>query len=588
MQSISDAANANRRSGGVKRAASPIPLLSFNTSAEHHQPFSLHSTNSAKTEDRYSKRLQVTHLMRYPNNHDIDSTSSQGAPCIAKGVTGHREVKIAEEVPAPNYEMSNWGDPKPQNGPHRFSTKASVETPRGFTELESIHVDDRCPFNLVPLSLATNLNLTLYSGKTRAVTIARHSIQSNQYCQFAIQVAGQKAMIDTIVIPGLQTILLGRDWIHTVHLLSDFKNQNYYIPVHLAVEVFEEVFLDISDTIVEPFMPAGIVTSGDISEELEDEDVRTTEYNSPSNRTMLDDDLISESKSSFHNGVQWDKHSPVGTLSDGEDSSGELYLLKTSGEDNDTDNGRDQHGYDMDDGDDRSCGFDEVHQSDEGKAHDQCDGCEECHLYNACDGCEECEGDEEFEALGTTAEETDRILQDLGKQQMHARRFEEIEQAIEAHLQQLESIEEPVPSSSRKISHEQPATASVEAPIKKHQSKEIASILNYISQTPAGQSFKAPVEQLWPEYAGAYAAKVANPIDLGTIRAKVKGNMYSSMGDFRADVALLYKNSVDFNGVDHIITSAALEVRDTIFTALSDMEEGKCNVLRSLTRSPKV
>jgi hypothetical protein len=49
------------------------------------------------------------------------------------------------------------------------------------------------------------------------------------------------------------------------------------------------------------------------------------------------------------------------------------------------------------------------------------------------------------------------------------------------------------------------------------QSKEITNILNHISRTLIGQSFKAPVEQLWPEYTGVYIVKVFNPIDLGTI-----------------------------------------------------------------------
>ncbi|KAH6704281.1 hypothetical protein BKA61DRAFT_680537 [Leptodontidium sp. MPI-SDFR-AT-0119] len=576
MQSISDAATVNRGSGGVKRAASP-------------------RTSSAKNGDRYSKRLQVTHPRRYSNNQDTNSASSKGDPSITRGDTGHQDVRIASEAPAPNYERLNWRDPKPQDRLHRFSTKASIETPMGVTELERIHVDDRCPFNLVPWSLATNLNLMLYPGKTLAVTIARHSIQTNQYSQFAIRVAGQKTTIDTIVIPGLQTILLGRDWINTVHLLSDFRNQNYYIPVHLAVEVFEEAFLDTFDT--KDVKPAEMVTSGEISEELEDEGVRKAEYSSPGNRTMLDDNLLSESESSFHDGTRYHKPSPVETLSDGETSSGEPHISRPSDEIHDTDDDRDHHeddGYDGDDGDDRSCGFDEIHQSNEGKVYDECDGCEECNLYNPCEGYEECEGDEEFEELGTEAEETDFSLQDPREQQTHPESFDDVEQTIEAHLQQSKSIEEPVHSSSRIVSHEQSAMASprdshldgLRAPITKHQSKEIASILNYISQTPAGQSFKAPVEQLWPEYAGAYAAKVANPIDLGTIRAKVKDNMYSSMDDFRADVALLHQNSVDFNGVDHIITSTALEVRDTILTALSDLEEGKYSMFRSSTRFP--
>ncbi len=81
---------------------------------------------------------------------------------------------------------------------------------------------------------------------------------------------------------------------------------------------------------------------------------------------------------------------------------------------------------------------------------------------------------------------------------------------------------------------------------------------------------------LWPEYADTYAAKVPNPIDLGTIEMKVRDKMYPSIDELRADVILLYQNSVGFNGTDHIIiTSAAIKVRDTILKAISDIQEGK-------------
>jgi bromodomain-containing factor 1 len=53
--------------------------------------------------------------------------------------------------------------------------------------------------------------------------------------------------------------------------------------------------------------------------------------------------------------------------------------------------------------------------------------------------------------------------------------------------------------------------------------------LNQINRTLAGQSFKAPVKLLWPEYADTYAAKVPNPIDLGTIEMKVRDKMYPSI-----------------------------------------------------------
>ena len=99
--------------------------------------------------------------------------------------------------------------------------------------------------------------------------------------------------------------------------------------------------------------------------------------------------------------------------------------------------------------------------------------------------------------------------------------------------------------------------------------------MNHISRTLVGQSFKAPVKQLWPECADTYAEKVPNPIDLGTIERKVKNDMYPSMDELRADVILLYQNSVDFNGADHIITSAAVEVRDTILGAIRNIQKGK-------------
>jgi bromodomain-containing factor 1 len=64
---------------------------------------------------------------------------------------------------------------------------------------------------------------------------------------------------------------------------------------------------------------------------------------------------------------------------------------------------------------------------------------------------------------------------------------------------------------------------------------------------------------------------------------KMKNNIYPSMDDFRADAILLYENSLAFNGIDHIITSAALEVRDTILKAISDMKEGKGS---TISRAP--
>jgi hypothetical protein len=65
----------------------------------------------------------------------------------------------------------------------------------------------------------------------------------------------------------------------------------------------------------------------------------------------------------------------------------------------------------------------------------------------------------------------------------------------------------------------------------------------------------------------------------------VKNNIYPSIDDFRADVILLYKNSLNFNSIDYIVTSVALKIRDTILKAISDIEGGKgSTILRALSR----
>ena len=69
--------------------------------------------------------------------------------------------------------------------------------------------------------------------------------------------------------------------------------------------------------------------------------------------------------------------------------------------------------------------------------------------------------------------------------------------------------------------------------------------------------------------------QIPNAIDLGTMEMKLKKDLYRSTTDFKADVALLYQNSVDFNGINHPVTSAAIEVRNAILLAVSEMEKGK-------------
>jgi len=107
-------------------------------------------------------------------------------------------------------------------------------------------------------------------------------------------------------------------------------------------------------------------------------------------------------------------------------------------------------------------------------------------------------------------------------------------------------------------------------PITEEQAKTIFGVLYDIRQSKAGQSFKAPVEKLWPQYANAYNTKISNPIDLETIEIKMKQDLYPSLDKFRLDIELLYQNSVEFNGTDHFITRDALEVRNILLDAIGE------------------
>ena len=60
---------------------------------------------------------------------------------------------------------------------------------------------------------------------------------------------------------------------------------------------------------------------------------------------------------------------------------------------------------------------------------------------------------------------------------------------------------------------------------------------------------------------------------------KLKDNIYPSMDAFRADAILLYQNSIDFNGIDHTIASAALEARERFLKAINDIEGGENSMI---------
>jgi bromodomain-containing factor 1 len=116
----------------------------------------------------------------------------------------------------------------------------------------------------------------------------------------------------------------------------------------------------------------------------------------------------------------------------------------------------------------------------------------------------------------------------------------------------------------------EPAPAKLDTnPISPYEAKEIVKILKNVLRTNDGKNFRAPVATLWPSFAEAYNAKISNPIDLGAIEPKVKDGKYPTWGDFKADIQLLYDNAFLFNGDGHIITKAADNVRNSVFSKIA-------------------
>ncbi|PQE30033.1 hypothetical protein CJF32_00009453 [Rutstroemia sp. NJR-2017a WRK4] len=108
-------------------------------------------------------------------------------------------------------------------------------------------------------------------------------------------------------------------------------------------------------------------------------------------------------------------------------------------------------------------------------------------------------------------------------------------------------------------------------PISHHQTREITRILKNVLKTQAGKNFKAPVAVLWPAFAEAYAARIPNEIDLGTMEKKLRNGNYKTINDLKADLDLLYDNAVTFNGEDHLVATAANDVRMSMFEKLANL-----------------
>ncbi|KAI1635655.1 hypothetical protein F4809DRAFT_642273 [Biscogniauxia mediterranea] len=107
--------------------------------------------------------------------------------------------------------------------------------------------------------------------------------------------------------------------------------------------------------------------------------------------------------------------------------------------------------------------------------------------------------------------------------------------------------------------------------ITQFQNRQIRQILASLKKTKNGSLFRQSVERLWPTLWPDYRVKVENPVDLSLIESRLREEKYANYGDFKADVRLIYDNSMTFNGPENVVTIGAAIVRDQIFTKLPEI-----------------
>ena len=281
---------------------------------------------------------------------------------------------------------------------HNLYIRAAILLPRGIAGPFQVYVDERNSFNLLPLSIAVDLDLNLYFDRTLTIRIADRLVQTNQYCRFTIRVAGLDMTIDGGVISELQTILLGREWTQSVKLLRGSGNQSYYIPVPLDVEAANEKFPDISDAEVKPqdSKEAEVATSDEIGEEYDDDEDGNEDCGddgSSDGELSSDDHLLSDTElssgelsSDGQDSLNGDPSSDENSM-DGDPSSGnELSLGDDPSSDGEISSGEELAPTDEDEEDDEIYGDDEEYEDDDGDEEDY-----EAYEGKVCEGCEECD-----------------------------------------------------------------------------------------------------------------------------------------------------------------------------------------------------
>jgi hypothetical protein len=88
--------------------------------------------------------------------------------------------------------------------------------------------------------------------------------------------------------------------------------------------------------------------------------------------------------------------------------------------------------------------------------------------------------------------------------------------------------------------------------------------------SPSAAAFNEPVDPV-ALHIPTYFKLIKNPMDLGTIKGKLKENEYATIHDFACDVRLVFKNSITFNPPVHHVYLSAVGLGEIFENSLLDL-----------------
>lgn len=135
-----------------------------------------------------------------------------------------------------------------------------------------------------------------------------------------------------------------------------------------------------------------------------------------------------------------------------------------------------------------------------------------------------------------------------------------------SHEEALALVPKPIRALPGSIMH----TTSYDKPISEYANREIRKALGSVKKTKAGGNFKDSVAKLWPVLAESYHARVKKPMDIGLMERNLRTQSYKNIGEFKADLDLLFLNSYYFNGAEHEVTKSAESLIGSVLYKLVD------------------